>query len=115
MRPALLMTALLLSACNFYHPKEANAEPVPVGAPLDYAKVRAALFEPYCLRCHGASAAGGYSVETREKALTMVVPGDSANSILCQILQSGDMPPRGPMPSADVIELACDWIDEGAP
>ena len=45
----------------------------------------------------------------------VIVPGDHANSLLWQKVNSGEMPPgNNPDLSSDEIDLIAQWIDEGA-
>jgi hypothetical protein len=68
--------------------------------------------------CHGAAASGGLNLSTYADAMQggssgpAIVPGDSANSLLVTVQQSGDHPGQlTPEELAQVIE----WIDAGAP
>lgn len=107
-RLLLTLSALFVSTgCNNVVSKaDTHAE-----EPLNYAKIRKVFFEPYCIRCHGS--AGGYSVETLEDAKQFIYSGNP-NSPALQLVISGDMPPRGPKPSAQDIELFAKWIEQGA-
>jgi hypothetical protein len=55
------------------------------------------------------------SVMTNSNSGASVVPGDHANSLLWQRVNSGEMPPgNNPDLSSDEINLIAQWIDEGA-
>jgi hypothetical protein len=45
----------------------------------------------------------------------VVVPGDSAGSLLVDMISSGEMPKRGDKLTADEIQTISDWINAGAP
>lgn len=77
-----------------------------------------ALFQAKCAACHGASALGGLNLSTYADALKggasgpLIIPGDSANSLLITKQQAGNHPGQlTPEEIAQVIE----WIDAGAP
>ncbi len=106
---AFILVLSIGSGCDYY---ESKAAPPSSGG---YDQVKAELLAPFCLRCHsGSGAAGGYSFESFASTLLAVSPRDSGNSILCQVLMDGVMPPRGAKPQASLVALACDWIDKGA-
>jgi len=76
-----------------------------------------ALFQAKCTACHGASALGGLNLSTYADAMQggasgpVIVPGDSANSLLVTKQQAGGHPGQlTPEEIAQVIE----WIDAGA-
>jgi hypothetical protein len=95
----------------------ATAAPVPSGA-LTWDDTIGPMLQAKCSACHGAGALGGLNLSTYEDAMRggesgpAIVPGDSANSLLVQVQQSGDHPGLlAPEELAQVIE----WIDAGAP
>ncbi len=81
-----------------------------------------ALLETRCLVCHaGAGKKGGLDLSTRAFALEggasgepALVPGDPGSSVVIEKLAAGEMPPRNPLPRAQV-ELVRAWIAAGAP
>jgi hypothetical protein len=44
----------------------------------------------------------------------VIEPGDAANSLLIQKVQSGNMPKRKPKLSPDLIQLLVNWVNAGA-
>ncbi len=77
-----------------------------------------ALFQAKCMACHGVSALGGLNLSTYSDAMKggasgpVIIPGDSANSLLVTKQQAGNHPGQlTPEEIAQVIE----WIDAGAP
>jgi hypothetical protein len=95
----------------------ATVAPVPSGA-LTWDDTIGPMLQAKCTTCHGAGALGGLNLSTYEDAIRggtsgeVILPGDSANSLLVQIQQSGDHPAvLTPEELAQVIE----WIDAGAP
>ncbi len=80
------------------------------------------ILRRYCLRCHGGQKTEeGLSVATYEKLMAgskngaVVIPGDPENSELIQSVVSGEMPKRGPKPTAEQIQILIDWVRQGAP
>jgi formate dehydrogenase gamma subunit len=76
------------------------------------------LFQAKCTSCHGAGALGGLNLSTYSDAMKggasgpVIVPGDSANSLLVTKQQAGGHPGQlTPEEIAQVIE----WIEAGAP
>lgn len=107
-RRAIWIGTLLLlgTACEFREVKDSGDEPLTEfpGAP-GYATVRARVFAPHCIRCHGDS--GDVNLETWESARS------AADLVRAEVL-GGDMPPSGSL-SANEIEWVRRWVDAGAP
>ena len=94
---------------------------------VDFARDVAPLLERSCLRCHGAKKhQAGLSLHDEAKAMAggdsgpVIVPGDSAESLLIQAVARVDegsaMPPDGsgdPLTAEEVGVLRA-WIDAGA-
>lgn len=100
---ALLCLGINLCGCNEVR---SYAGPPPVDKRVEYADVRAAVFEPFgCIKCHGTVA--GYSVESRDEA--------AKSPKLCSYLEQGFMPPRGAVPGPELVEMVCAWVEDGAP
>jgi mono/diheme cytochrome c family protein len=85
----------------------------------------APIFQERCISCHGAEKEkGGLRLDDRKLALrggdegTAIVPGDSAKSLLIQLVAGVDedriMPAKGPRLSAEEIGLLRAWVDQGA-
>ena len=91
-------------------------------AQIDYTTQIQTIFTNSCASCHMyGNASGGLnltsylSVMTNSNSGASVVPGDHANSLLWQRVNSGEMPPgNNPDLSSDEINLIAQWIDEGA-
>ena len=91
-------------------------------AQIDYTTQIQTIFTNSCTSCHMyVNASGGLnltsylSVMTNSNSGASVVPGDHANSLLWQRVNSGEMPPgNNPDLSSDEINLIAQWIDEGA-
>lgn len=76
------------------------------------------LLRENCFRCHGEKEKGGLKLDSRERALEAVVPGDPKKSELIARLRSQDdderMPPTGKPLTESQIELLERWVERGA-
>ena len=88
-------------------------------AQVDYGSEIQAIFNNNCTNCHGNS--GGLNLASYDGLMSggnsgdAVVPGDHANSLLWQKVESGAMPPGNNEDlTSDQIDLIATWIDEGA-
>jgi hypothetical protein len=80
------------------------------------------LFLPSCAGCHNhGRASGGINLTSIESILTsasrdgnaLVTPGSPENSLILQIIHSGEMPPQGDVGASQLKMLEC-WIRSGA-
>jgi uncharacterized membrane protein len=101
---------------------EANASaPAAANGAVSFSKDIAPIFQATCLSCHGGNKTEK-SLDLKTYASLMagsengavIVPGDAANSLLIQKVQSGNMPKRKPHLAADQIQLLVDWVNAGA-
>ena len=89
------------------------------GAPVDFRKDVEPIFKARCQMCHGPSQQmSGLRLDSRDAALSVIVPGKSAESALMHRVM-GDkglkaMPPVGNRLSPEQIATLRAWIDEGA-
>jgi DNA/RNA endonuclease YhcR with UshA esterase domain len=91
---------------------------------VDYGSEIQTIFNNNCTSCHvdGGAYQNGLDLSSYENLMAgdsdngpVVIPGDHANSLLWQKVNSGAMPPgNNPDLSEDEIDLIADWIDEGA-
>ena len=131
MRLSLWTLGVCLMACSGFDDTEfvgGGGGGVVVGN--DFCAVET-IFEDECLMCHGAGAQGGLNLadnayaalvgvtSSLDPSQTLVIPGDSANSLLYTMMAG--TPPNGlsPMPlggsiNLDYAEVVRSWIDEGA-
>lgn len=95
-------------------------------AEVDFAHRIAPVLKAHCAECHMADARkGGFSMNTRELLLAgsengpVVEPGKADESLLLELILSGDkserMPPKGPRVPGDQVAALRQWIDEGMP
>jgi mono/diheme cytochrome c family protein len=90
----------------------------PTASTVSYSSSIQSAFNQYCVSCHGNS--GGVNLSSYSALMAsqyngtaVVTPGNSAGSILYQVVTSGNMSGYG-MSSAQAQSLA-DWINQGAP
>ena len=85
---------------------------------VDFKKDIQPLLKNKCSRCHsGHEAKGEFSINTRTTLLKAAKPGNSAGSLLFQLITSKDpderMPSKGEPLTPKQIALIKTWIDEG--
>ena len=75
------------------------------------------LLSENCFRCHGEKEKGGLKLDSRERLLEAVTPGDPKDSELIYRLHSDDederMPPTGEPIAKNEIALLEKWIEQG--
>jgi mono/diheme cytochrome c family protein len=85
------------------------------------------IFEASCVQCHGGVDEDGeeqleglLNLTTYEGLMmgsefgSVVEPGDSEESVLVDMVKSGDMPEEGDPLTAEQIDVISGWIDAGA-
>ena len=98
-------------------PEPAPEVPAADGAPT-FEAYAGPLFAAKCTGCHGELATGGLNMLTYESLMKgsskgpVVVPGDSASSLLVQIQSTGG---HFANLTAEELEVIKQWIDAGAP
>jgi hypothetical protein len=104
--------------------KEQLPTPEPVAEPPSqvdtptYDNYAGPLFESKCSTCHGDLASGGLNLLTYENLMkggangAVIVPGDSADSLLFQIQSAGK---HFAKLTPEELEIIKQWIDAGAP
>jgi len=99
-------------------PPEPVAEPPAQVDNPTYENYAGPLFETKCSACHGDLASGGLNLLTYENLMkggsdgAVIVPGDSANSVLFQIQSEGK---HFAKLTSEELEIIKQWIDSGAP
>lgn len=117
---ALLGIAVLLQAS-----REGAVQAAPFEERIDFSKQIQPILKQFCYRCHGPEKQkSGLRLDQRKAALeggdegVVVIAGKSGQSNLYRYIAGLDadkkMPPTGPKPSREQIELIKKWIDEGA-
>jgi mono/diheme cytochrome c family protein len=98
-------------------PESVAGPPAQVDTPT-YENYAAPLFASKCAACHGDLASGGLNLTTYASLMkgggngVVIVPGDSANSLLVQIQSTGK---HFANLTAEELEIIRKWIDAGAP
>lgn len=79
------------------------------------------LVERRCIKCHGGDfPSEGLSMDSYESLMSgsqnglVIVAGDANNSLIIEMIESGEMPKRGQDLTVEQINLIRQWIDEGA-
>ena len=86
---------------------------------VDYSSQIQTILNDNCTSCHTYGHSSGLDLTNYSSVINggnsgaVIIPGDHANSILWQKINSGAMPPNGTISSTQ-INLIADWIDEGA-
>jgi mono/diheme cytochrome c family protein len=98
-----------------------NTPEAETAADVSFAADVLPVFESRCLQCHGPSRVeGGLRLDSYANLMTggdegpSVVPGDATASLLVSLVESGEMPRRGPRLTTVEIQTIRDWIDAGA-
>jgi hypothetical protein len=80
------------------------------------------IIESRCINCHGGQRVekglklGSYAdVMAGSENGPVVVPGDSTNSQLVELIVNQKMPKRGPKLTPPQIQTITEWVDAGAP
>ena len=80
------------------------------------------ILQSRCVQCHGPTrVSGDLRLDDYEATMAAsesgrsVLPGDAANSLLVELILSGDMPRRGPRLTPAEIQIITDWVNAGAP
>ncbi len=92
--------------------------PSPAAAVVTWKTAIEPLFQQKCTMCHGQAAIAGLNLSSFADLMKggqtgpVMVPGDSANSLLVQIQQTGNH--RGQL-TPEELALLIEWINAGAP
>ena len=97
---------------------DSTPETPAVASDLTWDNAIGAILQAKCTACHGAGALGGLNLSTYADAMKggasgeVIIPGDSANSLLVTKQQAGGHP--GQLTSEEIAQVI-DWINAGAP
>ncbi|NWG06463.1 MAG: hypothetical protein HXY35_07225 [Chloroflexi bacterium] len=79
------------------------------------------ILQSRCVNCHGGDRVEeGLSLKTYADLMAgsengvVVMPGDSENSLLAELIVTQKMPKRGPKLTPPEVQLIIDWINQGA-
>ena len=117
---ALIVTGVAVPATEATALATDPAAEVPV-ASVSFVNDVLPVFVNSCNECHGGKQIKeGLDLRTYESVMagsfngTVIVAGDSAQSLLVELVTKGKMPKRGPKLTAEQIQIIRDWIDAGA-
>ena len=79
------------------------------------------ILESKCIKCHGVEAKKeGLSLLNYNDLMAgsfngqVVIPGDTANSLVVKLIVEGEMPNRGPKVTPEELQVIIDWVNQGA-
>lgn len=97
-----------------------TAAPV-AGGQISYANDVQPLFNRLCVKCHGGEETEeGLVLKSYAEVMAgsfngpVVVPGDTAGSLLVDLITKGEMPKRGPRLLPGELRTITDWVAQGA-
>jgi mono/diheme cytochrome c family protein len=103
-------------------PPTATPTPVEETAPVSFAGNVQPIFDRRCLKCHGGEKMeNDFSVQSYETVLkgswngAVIEPGNPDGSYMIELVESGEMPNKGPRLLPAEIEAIRAWIEAGAP
>ncbi len=118
MRPALTYSLLLLVLLSAVGERLIAAETIPVTNSFD--QTIAPILSAHCLECHrGEEPKGELDLSQRATAFRggesgpAIVAGDLDESLVWEMIEADDMPPKHPLPEADK-KVIRQWIAGGA-
>lgn len=102
-------------------PTEApTAEPA-ASSGISFTKDILPILQSRCVNCHGGERIEeGLIMKTYEDIMAgsdngpVVIPGDSDNSLMAEMLLANKMPKRGPKLTPPQVQLIVEWINQGA-
>lgn len=90
-------------------------------APISFVNQVAPIINLYCVECHGGvRIREGLNLTTYDGLMAgsdngaVVIPGNANDSLFVDLIEQGEMPDRGPAPSAAELQILIDWINQGA-
>ena len=96
-------------------------EPAAGGATVSFANDVMPIIQSRCIGCHGGDRTEeGLDMNTHALLMAgssngpVIVPGDSANSLLVELVATQKMPKRGPKLTPPQVQVITDWVNQGA-
>ena len=95
---------------------ESEPEPEPEETGISFTREVAPILVKRCASCHIDKTEADVSFASYSDLINggVIDEGNSDNSILIDMVVSGDMPPKGKALSDQEIQLLTEWVDEGA-
>ena len=92
----------------------ASATTMAAGNTSLFSYVNANIIVPNCVKCHGgASVSGGVNLNSYAGVRAALIAGNAASSKLFTEVNSGQMPPAGPLSALQITAIQ-NWINAGA-
>ena len=120
-RPAPTSTSIATDTTAPATEIAAPATEASVGAGVSYANDIMPMLENSCNECHGGKQTKeGLDMKTYEGLMAgsfngpVVTAGNSADSLLFELVAKGKMPKRGAKLTPEQIQIISDWINAGA-
>ena len=102
-------------------PAETAATESAVEVTVSFAGNVTPILESKCIKCHGVqSTKEGLNLMTYDNLMAgsfnglIVIHGDTANSLMVQLIVEGEMPNRGTKVTPEELQLIIDWVNQGA-
>ena len=99
----------------------ATTQAVAEGPTVSFSTDILPIFQSRCIGCHGGERTQeGLDLKTHASLMAgssngfVVMPGDSANSLLVELVVNQKMPKRGPKLTPPQVELITEWVNQGA-
>ncbi len=96
-------------------------QPAVEGATVSYTNDILPIFESRCVNCHGGQRTQeGLDLKTYASLMAgsnngpVVTPGDTASSLLVELVANQKMPKRGPKLTPPQVQLITNWVNQGA-
>jgi mono/diheme cytochrome c family protein len=112
-----LSLAILLAACGTAGTPAATttAASNTATAAVSFSHDIQPILSSNCVSCHGPTVTSYSTLVGDANTGGVVIAGDAANSLLLQMVASGQMPRGGPKLAPAQVQLIQDWINAGAP
>lgn len=102
-------------------PTEVSTENPAATATVSFANDVMPIIQSRCVNCHGGDRIEeGLLMRSYDEIMTgsdngpVIVPGDTANSLLVELVTTKEMPKKGPKLTPPQIQIITDWVAAGA-
>lgn len=128
--PTEMLTSLPISTDTVAPTDTAQVTEIPTTQPIEQSLPAATvsftndvfpIIQSRCINCHGGDRTEeGLVMLTYAELMAgsnngpVVTPGDSANSLLAELVSTQKMPKRGPKLTLPQVQMIIDWINQGA-
>lgn len=127
--PFILLALVTLAGCNYHRSKLQPTDGPPVVTPevpktevkvVHFSEIRERILVPLCLECHNSKLAkAGLDLSTHQGAMASVARGNAKESLLYNMVDWDEMPPRRRIPPLRLLTqeekaLVRTWIEDGS-